>query len=236
MTRKLGLALLGIFFFGSLAVAQRPDLPGSLVIDIGLNSWSDKPTDVELNAWQSKTVNLIYYYDLPLGDNGWTLTPGFGLGLERYAFDNNTTLTSVVNTQNQRVVVVRDLNDLLPAANSFDKSKLGLNYVDVPLELRYYSNKNNYSRGFRMALGIKAGVLYSSFTKLQYEDAATDDRQIKDRQQLGINRFRYGINARIGFGGFSFFGYYALSDTFDIAPEGAEDNRLLTFGISLTGF
>lgn len=236
MTRKLGLAFVGIFFFGSLALAQRPDLPGSLVIDLGINSWSDKPTGAELKAFQSKTVNLIYYYDLPLGNNGWTLTPGFGLGLERYAFDNNTTLTSVVNNQNQRVVSVTELTELLPTANSYDKSKLGLNYFDIPVELRYYTNQDNFNRGFRVALGLKAGILYSSFTKLKYEDAATDGRLTRDRQQLGINRFRYGVNARFGFAGFSFFGYYELSDKFETAPEGAIDTKTLTFGISLTGF
>lgn len=236
MTRKLGLALVGIFFFGSFAMAQRPDLPGSLVIDLGLNSWSDKPTNAEFSTWQSKTVNLIYYYDLPIGDKGWTITPGFGLGLERYAFDNNTTLTSVVNNQNQRIVEVTELANMLPTANSFDKSKLGLNYFDVPVELRYYKSKDNFNRGFRVALGLKAGILYSSFTKIKYEDAATDNRLARDRQQLGINRFRYGVNARVGFGGFSFFGFYELSDKFEFAPEGAADTRTLTFGISLTGF
>ena len=234
--RKLGLALVGIFFLGSVALAQRPDLPGSLVIDLGINSWSDRPTGAELKAFQSKTVNLIYYYDIPIGDRGFTFTSGFGLGLERYDFDNNTMLTSVVNNQNERVVQVSELETLLPRANSFDKSKLGLNYFDIPVEFRYYSSKNDFSRGFRAALGIKAGILYSSFTKLKYEDAATDTRRVKDHQQLGVNRFRYGINARIGFGGISFFGFYALSNTFDIAPEGAEDTKVVTFGISLTGF
>lgn len=236
MTRKLGLALVGIFFFGSLAFAQRPDLPGSLVIDIGLNSWSNTPTDMELNTFQSKTVNIIYYYDLPLGNNGWTITPGIGLGLEKYTSDNNTTLTSTVNNNNVRSVNVTPLSDIYPNANSFDKSKIGLNYLDIPVELRYYTSKDNFSRGFRVALGLKAGILYSSFTKIKFEDAATDNRSVKDRQQLGINRFRYGVNARFGFGGFSFFGYYELSDKFETPPAGGEDTRTLTIGISLTGF
>lgn len=236
MMRKLGLALVGILFFGSLSFAQRPDLPGSLVIDIGVNSWGNAPTDLELNTFQSKTVNIIYYYDLPIGDKGFTITPGIGLGLEKYTSDNNTTLTSAVNSNNERVVAVTELSDLISNANSFDKSKIGLNYIDIPVEFRYYTNKNNFSRGFRAALGVKAGVLYSSFTKIRYEDAATDKRMIKDRQQLGINRFRYGVNARVGFGGFSFFGFYELSDKFEFAPVGGTDTRTLTIGISLTGF
>ena len=236
MTRKLGLALVGIFFFSSLAFAQRPDLPGSLVIDIGLNSWADTPTDMELNTWQSKTWNFTYYYDLPLGNNGLTITPGIGLGLERYATDNNTTLTSGVNSSNVRSVAVSQLSDVYPAASSFGKSKIGLHYLDIPVELRYYTSKNNYSRGFRVALGVKAGILYSSFTKTRYEDNATDDRLVKDRQQLGFNRFRYGVNARVGFAGFSFFGFYELSDKFEIAPAGGANTQTLTFGISLTGF
>ena len=236
MTRKLGLALVGLLFSCSLAFAQRPDLPGSLVVDIGLNSWSKLPDGLELNTFQSKTVNIIYYYDLPLGDKGFTITSGFGLGLEKYSTDNNTTLTSAVNNNNERVVAVTQLSDIISNANSFGKSKIGLNYFDIPVELRYYSNKNNFSRGFRGALGIKAGILYSSFTKIRYEDAATDKRLIKDRQQLGFNRFRYGINARVGFGGFSFFGFYELSDKFEFAPTNGTDTRTLTIGISLTGF
>jgi hypothetical protein len=234
--RKFGLLLVGIIMLSYAAKAQRPDLPGSLIVDLGVNSWSSAPTDLKLNGFQSKTVNIIYYYDLAIGSRGLTFTPGIGLGLEKYSFDGDKTLTSTVNNTNVRSVAVSDLSTVYPQANSFDKSKLGLNYLDVPLEFRYYTSKDNMSRGFRVALCAKVGVLYSSFTKVKFEDNAADRRMVKDRQDLGFNRFRYGIQSRIGFGGFSLFGYYELSDKFDTPPAGGVDTRTLTIGVSLTGF
>ena len=234
--RKLGILLVAIFMMGAVAKAQRPDLPGSLVVDYGLNTFSNAPTDVKLNSFKSKTVNVVYYYDLPLGEKGFTFTPGFGFGLERYSFEDNKMLTSSVNNANVRSVAVSDVAAVYPQANTLDESRLGLNYLDIPLEFRFYSSKDNMSRGFRAALGAKVGVLYSSFTKVKIEDNAADNRMIKDRQDLGFQRFRYGVQARVGFGGFSLFGYYELSEKFDIAPAGGLDTQGLAFGISLTGF
>uniref|UniRef100_UPI0040578931 porin family protein n=3 Tax=Roseivirga sp. TaxID=1964215 RepID=UPI0040578931 len=234
--RKFGLLLVGNLMLCYAVMAQRPDLPGSLIVDLGVNSWSSAPTDLKLNGFQSKTVNIIYYYDLAIGNRGLTFTPGIGLGLEKYSFEDDKTLTSTVNNSNVRSIAVSNLSAVFPQANSFDKSKLGLNYLDVPLEFRYYTSKDNLSRGFRVALGAKVGVLYSSFTKAKFEDNAADRRMVKDRQDLGFNRFRYGIQGRIGVGGFSIFGYYELSDKFDRAPAGGLDTKTLTLGISLTGF
>lgn len=236
MMRKLGLALFGIVLLGSTSFAQRLDLPGSLIIDVGLNSWFNSPTDLKLNVFQSKTVNIIYYYDLPVGNRGFTITPGIGLGLEKYSIRNDRTLTTTVNAQNKRIVSITSLKDLIKNANSFGKSKVGMNYIDLPVEFRYYANKSNFSRGFRAALGLKAGILYSSFTKIRYKDAATSSRMVKDRQQLGLNRFRYGVNARVGFGGFGLFGFYEISNKFESAPAGGQNTRTLTIGISIVGF
>ncbi|MGW8122996.1 outer membrane beta-barrel protein [Roseivirga echinicomitans] len=234
--RKLGILLIGVLTLGSIARAQRPDLPGSLVVDWGLVTLSNAPTDISLNSFKSKTVNVIYYYDLPIGDNGFTFTPGIGLGMERFTLKDNKTLTTTVNNANIRSVAVSDLATVYPQANGFNQSKLGLNYLDIPLEFRYYMSKDNMSRGFRAAIGAKVGILYSSFTKVKFEDRAADQRMIKDRQGLGLERFRYGIQARVGFAGFSLFGYYELSNKFDIAPAGGADTQGLSFGISLAGF
>ncbi len=233
--RKLAVAIIGVLFLSFNSAAQRPDLPGHLIIDWGLNSWATVPVTAEMNTWQSKTVNIAYYYDFAIGSKGFTFTPGFGLGLERYAFDNQTTLTSTT-TGGVRAISVTPLNTIYTTATSFGKSKLGLGYIDIPVEFRYYTSGNDYGRGFRVALGGKVGLLYSSFTKVKLEDALADNRTVKDRQDLGINRVRYGIQGRVGFGGFSLFGYYELSKKFDVPPLGGANTQTLTIGISLTGF
>ena len=231
--KKFAFAVVALVLLGNIAKAQRPDLPGALIIDLGVNTWSSAPDDIALNNFQSKTVNITYFYDLPLGNSKFTFTPGIGLGLEKFSFEDNYTLSSEINN-GALEVTAEQLSQ--PDVFEYGKSKLGANYLDIPLEFRFYSRKNQYSRGFRAAIGGKVGVLYSSFTKFKYEDSLGDNHMVKNRANYGLNRFRYGVQARVGFGGFSLFGYYELSDKFETPPAGGEDTNNLTFGIALTGF
>lgn len=234
--KKILIAVVGLFMLNVSAFAQRPDLPGAMMIDLGVNTWAEAPTNLDLNLFQSKTVGLTYYWDLPIGEKGFTFTPGFGLGIERFSFDQSFTIGSVSDDTGVRTISTDDLSEVIPDASLIGKTKAGMNYVDIPLEFRYYARANGFSRGFRVALGAKVGLLYSSFTKYTYEDFTGSDRLVKDRKDMGLNRFRYGVQGRVGWGSFSFFGFYELSDKWDIAPEGGENTRNLTIGISLTGF
>ena len=234
--KKILFAIVGLFLLNVSALAQRPDLPGSLIIDIGINSWANAPTNLPLNNIQSKTVNFTYYWDVPIGEKGFTFTPGIGISSERYSFDRAFTIGSVTNTAGERTISTDDLTQLIPDASLIGRTKIGMNYLDIPLEFRYYTSGDQYNKGFRAAIGGKVGVLYSSLTKYWYEDFSGADRLRRDRKNIGLNRFRYGIQARAGWGSFSLFGFYELSDKWDIAPEGGEETRTLTVGIALTGF
>jgi len=236
MMKKILFAAVALMMIGNVAQAQRPDLPGALLIDLGVNNWSSTPDNISLNTFESKTVNITYYYDLPLGDSKFTFTPGIGLGLEKVSFKNNYTLVSNLDNNGNLNVASSLLTDNIDNVLEFGKSKLGMNYVVIPLEFRFYSRKNQYSRGFRAAIGGKVGILYSTFSKYKWEDANGDKHMVKNRANYGVNRIRYGVQARVGFGGISLFGYYELSDKFDTPPAGGENINNLSFGISLTGF
>jgi len=234
--RKFLVAIVGIFIFGFSSMAQRPDLPGHLMFDIGLNSWSKVPAGAEMNLWQSKAFNISYYYDFPIGNGGFTFTPGISLGLEKYAFDNNTTLISSATNAGARLIEIAQLETIYINSRSFDRTKVTTNYFDIPLEFRWYASGNEYGKGFRVAVGGKVGILYSSYTKVKFEDELRDKRMVKDRQELGFNPFRYGVLARAGWGGFSVFSYFELSNKFDNFPTGGQNTKTIQFGISLTGF
>lgn len=234
--KKLAFAVVALVMLGNLAKAQRPDLPGALIIDIGINNLSNAPDNINTNSFQSKTVNITYFYDLPIGNSKFTFTPGIGLGLEKFSFKNNYSLESSFDANDELQVAPILLSDNLTNVLEYGRSKLGANYLDIPLEFRFYTRKNQYARGFRAAIGGKVGVLYSTFTKYKYQDSNGDNHMVKNRANYGLNRFRYGVQARVGFGGFSLFGYYELSDKFDTPPPGGENTSNMTFGIALTGF
>lgn len=209
----------------------KPDVPGDLIIDLGFNILQGEPEDMALGWWGSKTVNINYAYNLPLGKSNFVFSPGIGLGLDKYSFDNDVTLAS----DGDGTSVVQ-LSDILSDDASLNKTKLATTYLEVPLELRFYANKSDVSRSFKTALGVKGGLLLSSHTKIKYKEDGGIKKQ-KNKDQLNINRFRYSSYARIGVGGFSVFFNYNLSELFksDKGPDMSEIN-VMTAGISINGF
>ena len=82
--------------------------------------------------------------------------------------------------------------------------------------------------------------MYDSFNKIKYkEDAET--KILKDKQNFNLNRVRYGLLGRLGFGAFSMFCYYNLSPLFEKGNGIQTDNEsndfnTLTFGLSVSNF
>ena len=235
MKRILAAFIFTIVSFSTFG--QRPDLPGQLLVDFGFNTWSSRPEGIDLKFFPSNTFNFTYYYDFPVGDGGWTISPGVGLSLEKYSFKNNKGLSSTINTTTgTRTIEVIDLNEEFGSNLSFSSSQLGMNYVEVPLEFRWFARRGQYSKGFRLAVGGKIGYNYSAYTRIKFKDALGDPRMIKDRQRLNFNRLRYGVQLRAGWSGFGVFGFYELSNKWETPPTGGANTRTLTIGISLTAF
>lgn len=210
----------------------RPDIPGTFLIELGFNVLQDAPSLMDVSTIGSRTVNLLYFYDIQIGNSSFAVLPGFGVGLDRYKFDNDITLNADVDVDGNTVVSFSDISDLNP-----DKSMLIANYFDIPLEFRFYANPGDKKRSFKVGLGAKGGVRFSSHTKLKYEE---NDETIKSKEKrdFELNRFRYGVTGRIGIGGFNVFYYQSLSQLFDDGkgPEGTVDTSNITIGLSFTGF
>lgn len=214
--------------------AARPDVPGTFVIEIGWNFLQSAPSVLDANIIGSRTANLYYFYDMPIGNSNFVFMPGIGLGLNRFKFDNNVTLVEGVDADGNNVVSVADLDATLAGAD-IKKSMLVANYVDIPIEFRFYANPDNRKGSFHVSVGGRAGVRFSSHTKLKYK---LDDENVKtkNKRDFGLNRFRYGVTGRIGVGGFNVFYYQGLSEMFDEGPDGTVDTSNVTVGLSFTGF
>lgn len=231
---KKSLFLLSVFLIPSLALSQGCDTIKvkkeaktwkGMLIDIGFNQYTTKdPSGLpDLHLWRSKNVNVYHYWGIPLGKK-FTLAPGVGLGLENYSFRREEVL---LQTSNNDSLIISSLN--LPNFEG-KKSKLAVNYVDIPLELRFQTGRFK-DRAFRIAFGGKVGFLYGAHTKAKY---VTNDHKIKEKHydDFGLNGFRYGLTGRIGFGHFTVFGYYALSDLF--RDNKGPQARTFSVGITLT--
>ncbi len=214
----------------------RPDLPGTFTLEFGLNRGLDAPDNFDLGLFGSRTINLYYQYEFRILHSRFSFVPGIGLSLERYKFRNNNILTYPSENRDSVVLLTVAEHQL----STLRKSQLITNYVEVPLELRYTLNPDDPARSFKISVGGRIGYMYDAFTKIKYK-ADGEAKQIKDKQNFNLNRLRYGVSAKIGFGNFALFGYYNLSTLFE---EGKGfhnmgqpvDFNTFTAGISLSSF
>lgn len=238
-----GIVLLsGLPFLALSQVSQlkkttaRPDIPGTFVIDLGINRDNSGPDDFSLGAVGSRTVNIYYQYEFRILKSSFSFVPGIGLSLERYKFKNEYIL-EYRSSSSEELSMVSPRNADYP---DIRKSQLITNYLEVPLELRYTLNPDDPSRSFKVAFGGRIGYLFDSFTKIKYEEDS-EVKKVKDKQNFNLNQFRYGLTGRIGFGNFSLFGYYNLTPLFEKGKglqdaDGDNDFNTYTIGISLSSF
>jgi hypothetical protein len=213
---------------------NRPDIPGTFVLELGVNSALSAPSSWSLGLWGSRTLNVYYQYDIRILHSKFSLVPGIGFSLERYKFKNGATLAFDAEDS---------LKLLTPAESGITgikRSQLVTNYFEVPLELRFSTNPDDPARSFKIGVGGRIGYLYDSFSKLKYKQDG-ETRVLKDKQSWNLNKLRYGVFGRIGFGNFNLFGYYNLSPLFKEGKglnekDVVNDFQTMTVGISLSSF
>lgn len=205
-----------------------PNIPGSFVLEVGFNQPLNQADTFDLGFWGSRTMNIYYQLEQPIGNTKFSLHPGAGFGLERYKFANDYTITMDENSSS--------LESTDNSYSSVRKSMLITNYFDVLLELRFSTNPQDPVRSFHVSVGGRAGYLFDSFTKIKYsEDGETKKDKIKGSYYL--NDFRYGGFFKVGAGNFSVFSYYNASPLFKTGKGPQEtDMTNFTVGISLSSF
>ncbi len=212
--------------------AGRPDVPGDLIIEVGFNTLMDRPEEMKMDFWGSKIFNAYYLYDVPIGDSHFSFHPGFGVGTEKYAFNDAVTLGYVTDANNNKDLTLIGLDSTYSKA-SFSKSKFATTFLDIPMEIRWISRKYDPKRSVKITIGGKFGYLIDGKTKVKYtQDGQT--KKIKQKEDFELNHIRYGAYGKFGYGNFSLFYYYSISDLFqkNKGPYQTTTSPMM-FGISL---
>ncbi len=199
--------------------------------------WQDVPEGMDLKTLQ-RGINISAMQDMPLGRTNFSVAAGLGFTGHNLYSDNRY----LYNPAN-------DSFDFHPIADShdYDKNKISLNYIDIPVQIRYRSRE--LPSTFRFYAGMRAGLLINAHTKYTGKEyfhahpngSSNDDKEvteravkIKEHKLDNINRYSIGLTATIGYGMFNIFAYYPLTDVFK--DNNAADMRPVSLGISLVLF
>lgn len=209
-----------------------PNRPGDhLMIQFSSDHWTGMSDSISSHQKGfSRGFNAYFMLDKPFKSSP-KFSIGFGLGVstsniffKRENIDLKTTSTQLPFTA-------------VDSTNHFKKYKLATTFLEVPLELRYTSKPLEPDKSFKVALGVKVGQVVNAHTKgkvLQDKNNNTIINYIqKENSNRLINGTRFMGTARIGFGIFTLFGDYQLSN---ILKDGAGPAmHLYQIGLTLSG-
>ena len=167
-----------------------------------------KSINVKLNFWE-QNFNVI--------SNKLGFTTGLGFEWVNYRFAND-------------VFLRKEGNDIIN--NSImgqTKSKMVVNYLNLPLMLEYQTNRHSNSNSFHIGVGIQTGLRIGAHTKRVYQDDGRNKKD-KDPGDYHINPFKYDAMVRIGWGKLNLHANYSLNSLFknNRGPE------LYPFSVGLT--
>lgn len=230
--------------YDAVKKTARPNIPGTFLLDLGVNQAINPPKTWKQGWWGSRTVNFYYQYSFRFGRSKFSLNPGIGLSMERWKFTDGATLIDTVELDSypngpaslQQVDQYNLLSPTRMYPSLADKSMLIANYIEMPIEIRFDTKPEDIARSFNIAIGGRIGYLYDAFTKVKF-DHNGETMKDKYKSDHGLNSLRYGVYTRIGIGSFTLFSFYNISDLFEKGkgPLGASFNTF-TYGVSINGF
>lgn len=201
-------------------------------VDIGINGFVDEDYNIDppaaydfltLKYEKSAEVNVnIYEQNFNLANNKLGLITGLGLRWNNYRFKDNIVLSS----DEEQISGSPD------NSRTWEKSKLVVNYLTVPLLLEYQTNAYARSNSFHITAGVVAGWRYATHTKMMYNEDGNG--KPKNWDSYHLNPFRYDATVRIGWGIINLYATYSLNQMFK-KDEGPELNPV-TLGISLVSW
>jgi hypothetical protein len=187
----------------------------SVGAEIYQDFWLNWPAGMNVRAINQGAGGFVMY-NIPFGKSPISFSIGAGIGCHNLY--SNTTVNDIH----------ADTITFTPIPDSIDykKSKLGLTYLDFPMELRLVTKDK-----FRVSIGIKLGYLLDAKTKYKGDDDRGFESTVKYREVEHVEKFRFGPTIRFGYDWFQIMGYYSVTQVFEkgLGPEVSPISVGITF-------
>ncbi|MNS55701.1 hypothetical protein D3C72_885430 [compost metagenome] len=196
-----------------------------IMIQLSHDRWAGAPDSVNTGGL-GRGVSVYLCYDFPIKKSNFSFGAGVGITSNNIYFKNqrmvlNGRTGSVVFTETDKAI--------------FKGQKLNTTYVEAPLELRYFANKNNRNTGFKFAIGAKVG--FNGLGGAHFKEKESIEGKFvtyKTNTKRYMQTWRLTPTVRIGYGNFSVFAQYTVTPLFNTGA-GPEDIRPMSFGICISG-
>jgi hypothetical protein len=231
------LAVLGFVSFSFTQEVQEPELEESMefvkqeqeprdrfMFNITFDNLFHRETDGFETSWASRGVGMYYMYDIPIKNSRVSIAPGIGFSHASY-YHNSFMIEDSLGTDFNPIEDYKDNDD-------FKKHKLAVNYLEIPVELRFFSKPSKKGNVFKAAVGFRAAVRLTAVNKETNKENGYY-KKIKTKGYKDVSVFRGGPTLRIGYGGFNIIAFYSVTELFKKNQGPAMTP--FSIGISITG-
>lgn len=197
-----------------------------VMFQLTYENWYNTPDSVKIGGI-GRGFNAYLCYDFPIAKSNFSFAAGIGVGTSNIYFDNQLLILN--NTSG--IASFRNV-DTASGSNVYKKSKLTTAYLEAPFELRFFGDKLNRNRGFKMAIGARVGLLMNAHTKNKNSlsgSVVTEKVSSKDYFQT----WRVAPTFRVGWGNFSLYGSVNVTPLFN-SGQGPEVYPY-SIGLCITG-
>jgi hypothetical protein len=185
-------------------------------IGVTYNTLQNRPIGVTQNNF-TPSFSIGILRDMPINKaRNKAIAAGLGYSLNSY----NQNLLISENNGNRQYSVIQD-------GTLFDKNKLTLHSIDIPIEYRWRTSVPETHKFWRIYTGLKLSYLFN--TQSSYEDSQTSYTVTGNPD---INKFQYGTYLSVGYNTVNFNIYYGLNPIFKSAELNgrAIEMNTLNFG------
>jgi Outer membrane protein beta-barrel domain len=147
----------------------------------------------------SSGVNVGFLRDFPINKNRtFAIAPGIGFSFNNY----------------KQNLIIDDLDNkigynLTKDSESYDRNKLAMYFVDLPIEFRWRTSTFESHKFWRIYAGLKMSYLLYSFSNY-----SSSNRSFSIDNNPDINKLQYGVYLSSGYNSGNFYVYYGLNNMF----------------------
>lgn len=212
------------FFFNAFAQEKTVDFDAvdslyredQFYFGLTYNKLQNTPSGLSQNKFSSG-VSVGFLRDMPINKaRTWAIALGLGYSLNTY---NDNLFIDNSEAEN---FYFTDSNVL------FDKNKLSLHFIDVPLEVRWRNSTPESHKFWRIYTGFKMSYLVYDRYKFAGSDGKTIITGNKD-----LNKIQYGTYVAMGWNTWNFYAYYGLNPLFKSTKIEGKDLDMNTLNLGL---
>jgi hypothetical protein len=167
-----------------------------IIIEITNDMWLNLPAGVELRPF-SPGFKAYFFTDYQFGESVFSFAWGFGVSADNVHSNADWVLTRETASNPGSLVLTP-----YPDEYDYSKNKFVTTYLELPIEFRLITEGR---RPFKFATGFRLGYQVQNHNKI-----IDDEGKRKFYNFDYIEKLRYGVSARMGYGRIGITGFYSL--------------------------